>query len=601
MEYEITAERQAYLETHGHLILSACPGSGKTTSIVKKLKSISDFCTERYGQHTGFACLSFTNKACTELQQRYWEMHNARLIFPNIVATIDSFIMQTVVLPFWYLCDACKKRPIIVNDKDVLERIYYNNVFQNGEWHQYVVRELRAYNNIIHRKIPSSVTKEKGGYNWNHHPVTTPQEIAYCDTVFKYRVANGYITSNDALWIACDILEHHSEVANAIVSRYPYIIVDEAQDNSALHFDFFILLRNAGLQNLEFVGDICQSIYGFRDAKPDLLQRMMTGQEWTVLPMSECRRSNQRIINLYSKLKPSILPNIVAQGVEDKGAPIIVYKYNDENIRDIIQDFYLVCNDYELESRVVLARGLDACKKLGGVRDVEFKYWNTEIPYLLIDAVFAFKKGNMDEAFCKIRYMLATFLGGNDAESRRQYIHQISNDIEINAKIYSFLQIIPSFSLSFSDWAEQTTKLIQTYWELDEQPIFKPFKRKKGYSMREMAQVAVEQYCLAGSNDDYHKRVDTIHAVKGATIDAVLLFLSKDSRGQNISLNDFPQGEVQEMSEGQRMIYVACSRATQCLTLAVPLDTTDQEIGLALNGINYEIRLVNLQADLRLE
>ena len=63
MEYEITAERRAYLDARGHTILAACPGSGKTTSIVKKLRDVAQYCETHYGKHAGFACLSFTNKA----------------------------------------------------------------------------------------------------------------------------------------------------------------------------------------------------------------------------------------------------------------------------------------------------------------------------------------------------------------------------------------------------------------------------------------------------------------------------------------------------------------------------------------------------------
>lgn len=66
---------------------------------------------------SGFACLSFTNKACGELMEKYKNMHNETLKYPNLVATIDSFITQNVVLPFWYLCDYCKTKPIIINDK----------------------------------------------------------------------------------------------------------------------------------------------------------------------------------------------------------------------------------------------------------------------------------------------------------------------------------------------------------------------------------------------------------------------------------------------------------------------------------------------------
>ena len=187
--------------------------------------------------------------------------------------------------------------------------------------------------------------------------VTNKNEIAYCKEAFTYRLEKGFITSSDALWIACDILQHHQNIGKALVTRFPYIIVDEAQDNSELHFEFFKLLKRAGLQNLEFVGDICQSIYGFNNAKPELLQSMMSEEEWNVLPLSECRRSNQRIIDLYSKLKSIAVPAIISHGVEDKGIPIIVYKYDDGNIRDVVRNFYQICDDNDLSSRIILARG----------------------------------------------------------------------------------------------------------------------------------------------------------------------------------------------------------------------------------------------------
>lgn len=96
-------------------------------------------------------------------------------------------------------------------------------------------------------------------------------------------------------------------------------------------------------------------------------------------------------------------------------------------------------------------------------------------------------------------------------------------------------------------------------------------------------------------NSEYHKSIATIHAVKGATLNTVLLFLSSDSRGQNISLNDFPSSEIAVMNESQRMIYVACSRAAQFLALAVPNSITDGKIRDILNGIDSIIRNLNHQ------
>lgn len=599
MEYDLTPQRQAYLVARGHTILTACPGSGKTTSIVKKLRVVSQYCAERYGKHTGFACLSFTNKACAELKQKYREMHDEKLTFPNEVLTIDSFIMQYVVLPFWYLCDACKKKPIVVNEEDILDHIYYNNVQIAGKWQRYPVMELRQYSKIMYSKKPSIVSIDKAAFKWNHKVVTDANEKSYCRAAILYRLSKGYVTSSDALWMACYILKHHQEVSRALISRFPYIIVDEAQDNSELHFEFFNLLKSAGLQNLEYVGDVCQSIYGFNNARPELLQAMMAEQGWNVLPMSECRRSNPRIIDLYSKLKSSDVPTITSHGVIDKGIPIVVYKYDEGNVRDIIRDFYQVCDDNELSKRIILARGVNKCKTLAGVKDVDFKYWKSDLPYLLIDAVFALEASDMDYAFRKIRLVLSRLIAKDSPDAKRQFIHEIEHNKDWNAKIFRFLKQIPSFSLSFKEWSEQTCVLLHDFWELDEQPMFVPYQRQVGYKMKEMENVPVERFHQSrDEGSDYHKSIDTIHAVKGATLDAVLLFLSANSKGQGISLNDFPRRSVRYMTESQRMIYVACSRAVNFLALAVPKSIADENIKRTLAGVDIDIRYINLHGEL---
>ena len=155
--------------------------------------------------------------------------------------------------------------------------------------------------------------------------------------------------------------------------------------------------------------------------------------------------------------------------------------------------------------------------------------------------------------------------------------------------------------MSFKEWSKQTENLLQTYWELENKPTFVPFQKKDGYKMKEMANVPVEQYHQSkDSESEYHKSVDTIHAVKGATFDAVLLFLSEDSLGQRISFNDFPRDEIVTMTEKQRLIYVACSRATRFLAFAVPTTVSDATISSTLRGIELDIRLVNLQGELAL-
>lgn len=149
MEYEITPERKAYLDARGHTILTACPGSGKTTSLVYKLQSISKECVKKYHNYSGVASLSFTNKACEEIFDKYKEMHKETLQYPHIVSTIDSFIIQYITLPFWYLFPGIMSRPVIVNDNELIDKMLKIQYVKNGEFKECYISDITKFGHNI--------------------------------------------------------------------------------------------------------------------------------------------------------------------------------------------------------------------------------------------------------------------------------------------------------------------------------------------------------------------------------------------------------------------------------------------------------------------
>jgi len=602
MDYEITPQRQAYLDARGYTILTACPGSGKTTSIVKKLYAISQYCSETYGKHTGYACLSFTNKACDELVRKYQEMHDESICFPHVVSTIDSFVLQYIVLPFWYLCDYCGARPIVINDEQPMLKMYYMRVVKNGVASVFLPKEIRPFGALLHQKSPNKIERRLNAYYWGNHIVTGAQDKAYCEAAFLYRLKRGFITSSDAVWIACYILTKHEEVSKALVQRFPYIIVDESQDCSELQFYIFSKLKESGLENLEYVGDICQAIYEYRDAKPDYLQNLITDPTWKNLPLTECRRSNQRIINLYSLLKSSDIPEIRSHLVEDKGIPIRVYLYDSKNKREVIRHFNNICDEKQLQKRMVLARGHSLCRELAGVKIQKFKFWTASFPNLLIEAKFCFESNEMDTAFRKARLAMVDLMCSEDPVERKAFLQSIEHNVEYNAGLFRLMQDMPPFSLSFDDWTNQMGDKLKDFCGLENAPDFEPRQKGiEGINIHTLKDMPVEQFYLSNDeNSDYHNTINTIHSAKGATLDGVLLFLSEDSQGRRLSLNDFPKRTHKKMKESQRMIYVACSRATQFLALAVPSSVPVAQIDAALKGIDYKLEKVGLQLDLAL-
>ena len=599
MEYEITEERQAYLEARGYTILSACPGSGKTTSIIKKLFDVSAYCQEKYGKYAGVMCLSFTNKACTELHEKYSNMHGMSLIYPNEISTIDSFIMQKIVLPFWYLCPYVKSKPIVINDDIALNDVY-NITYTDKKGKMKIGRNgiFKKYDNFFYTLPPQNVIKEKKGFSYSKKIITAPEKIEYCKEVFLFRLSKGYITSQDALWIACYILKENPDIAKALVMRYPYIIVDEAQDNSELQFCFFKILIDAGLQNLEYVGDVCQAIYEFRNARPDYLLAIAKLEEWKTLHLTECRRSNQRIIDLYSLLKPKCMPSIQSYNIADVLAPITVYYQDGNNTNAIINHFKRVCKQHNLQRQLLLARGDKMCLRIAGVKDEKIKYWKSYIPYKIIEAKLDFMNEDLNKAFRVIRYVVSN-LKFSDKDKRKAFICDIEHDISWNMKIYKFLETIPSFKMKLEEWTTTTQSFIKDYWDIEGTVDFGPKSKINGYQMQQVRETPLENFYTSSElNGTNHLECNTIHSAKGATVDAVLLFLSENSQGQNISLNDFCEVKQDEMTEKQRLIYVACSRAKQFVALVVPSSVPEEKIRATLKGVDYVIEKIEFQTNL---
>ena len=598
MKYELTEERKKYLDARGHTILQACPGSGKTTSIVYKLHSICREVEASSKGYAGVACLSFTNAACGEILDKYKEMHGECLKHPHVVSTIDSFITQNVVFPFWYKSTVCKERPQIINDLDILNGIYFVNSNTNGSLTQYPVKELKPFSTYLYKYKPSEISVENGNYCYKNKPINASLK-EYCKTVVFYRMGKGLLTSQDVLCVACDILKANQAIGKIIAKRYPYIIIDEAQDTSFYQFRFFDYLRKAGVQNIEFVGDICQSIYEWRNAKPKMLKEKADSDDWLALYFKDNRRSNQRIIDLCGLLRPQGMPKILSRDVIDMNIDILVYKYNHDNLKDIIIDFQNNCNKNGFTNYKILVRGNDSFKSLSGITK-KVKYWKSIIPYEIIIAKREFDNNDIVSAYRRIRSIWAELkYDYNDYKNKKVFKQTIQNDITANVKIQIFLANIPSFKESLSNWTTLTCSLIAKNFELEKDPDFYVVKKgSNGIKLTDMHQMSIEDLYKEENQMNNIYKVQTIHSVKGATLDAILLILSKDSSAQNISLNNFPSNTINEMDEKQRLIYVACSRAKQFVAFAVPDNISDDKIINVFKNIPVKIKTINTQMSL---
>ena len=111
----LTAEQEAFAAHVGGAFVHACPGAGKTRTIIARLARIAATLPPR----RGVAVLSFTNSAVDEFRERCQAAGlDSLLKHPSFMGTLDAFVRHFVVLPS---CAATSPtRPIILDSWDTL-------------------------------------------------------------------------------------------------------------------------------------------------------------------------------------------------------------------------------------------------------------------------------------------------------------------------------------------------------------------------------------------------------------------------------------------------------------------------------------------------
>ena len=92
---------------------------------------------------------------------------------------------------------------------------------------------------------------------------------------------------------------HDGMIADQLASRYQEIMVDEFQDTSESQWQLISLLAR---DDLFLVGDVKQSIYRFRNAKPAIMQRLNEDPSFRKIHIRSNYRSKANIISFNNAL-----------------------------------------------------------------------------------------------------------------------------------------------------------------------------------------------------------------------------------------------------------------------------------------------------------
>ncbi|QZE30471.1 UvrD-helicase domain-containing protein [Pantoea ananatis] len=243
---------------YGHsMVITACPGSGKTTVIKEKIRNV----TSELPSYKGVIAITFTIKASEELELRCKkDAHDTKNSF---FGTIDSFCLSEIILPF-------------------LKKVWGGDPSQCR-----IVKKLGLpYSNYIAK------TKK---------PSPTLEEID-SDQGFKRLYDEGILVMNTFSGLALKILNNSLSSRRYIKSKYSHAFIDEYQDVSLSQHQLFLKLNELGLTTVA-VGDIWQSIYEFRGGSSALLMELVSNKEvFKHFEINLNHRCHPSIINYASRL-----------------------------------------------------------------------------------------------------------------------------------------------------------------------------------------------------------------------------------------------------------------------------------------------------------
>jgi DNA helicase-2/ATP-dependent DNA helicase PcrA len=236
--FSLTDDQLAAINSDQNMVITACPGSGKTTVIVEKIRkeipSLNNF--------QGAIGITFTVKASKELKKKCGK--DAFDIKSSFFGTIDHFCLSEIIFPFANRIFGSTACDIECKKYDEIEPCYKEGL-----------PELSNTGTVFS---------------------TTDYQLYHSE--FERHYQNGFVLLEAIGIIANYIINNSLSCKRYITSRYVSLYVDEYQDSSEPQHQLFLALLHAGLRATA-VGDVQQSIYGWRGSSPDYINDLVRQHE----------------------------------------------------------------------------------------------------------------------------------------------------------------------------------------------------------------------------------------------------------------------------------------------------------------------------------
>nr|QNO42140.1 RecBCD enzyme subunit RecB [Methanosarcinales archaeon ANME-2c ERB4]QNO43192.1 RecBCD enzyme subunit RecB [Methanosarcinales archaeon ANME-2c ERB4]QNO45767.1 RecBCD enzyme subunit RecB [Methanosarcinales archaeon ANME-2c ERB4] len=593
--------------------IQACPGSGKTTTLLAKLAILAK--KMPLEDNRGICVLAHTNVAIDEIKNKLGSESDILFNYPNYIGTIQSFVDKFLAIPANIVYYGTRPSKIDNEAHDFEMTKKFNEIKRDRDLFWWLKstssrKGITPYELFLNIRIDFINGKIKDNINASRALLADSANEKYVKlfSAKEYLFQNGILHYDDAYSLAFKYLNDFGEILSDTLSeRFAFVFIDEMQDTDSHQNEIINEIFDKSKVVVQKFGDVNQSIYD-SSVKAETV--------WDVsddcLNISGSKRFSNRIADIVKRFcvnKQNVSGN---SSIEDIQPTIL--QFDDDTIEFVLPTFAEIISEHNLGDKInkFKAVGWVGAKKENKITLISY-FPNFQKKSQL-------KKSNFNH--------LGEYLQKSDVENVNYYRKMIINvllkvlrllDIknEMNSRFFTERSLIQylnmkdsdfyyEFNLKMGEWCLEIHNKNNIFAELkdfienDFCPFFettnlnniKDLLQNDSFLNGESHQFQHSNIYSDASNIDIE--VATVHSVKGETHTATLYLETYYNRGFDIKrsidyLKKNTDGGVYIQS--LKMAYVGMTRPTDLLCIAAHKDSISgnedflQNMGWAIKNI----------------
>lgn len=586
------AQKEVINHNLGSCLVIAVAGAGKTTAVIHRIKRMID---ENVAKNNEILATTFTKKAANEMNSRLKRLDID--IEEMQVSTFHSICYSIIrdELPF---LPGSKKYELDSAGSKEMGLIKLVLGYQNMNWKDANISDVQFF-----------ISNCKNGLikpNQAKHEFDIRFVQAY-QLFERFRENQGFITFDDMLIKAWEILKNNPHILRKYQTRYKFVIVDEFQDTNTAQYEIMEML-SLPENNLMVVGDDDQSIYSWRGAVPDYMLDFQKKHNSKAIRMEKnyrCPKIIQEISNPLISINIKRLDKTLRAEKNMQGSLTHIKSYDFDEEALMVFNHIRSLNDFSNKryNEIAILYRTNAQS-----RAIEDLFIEKEIPYEVVGGVNFYKRKEIkdilsyfyaalnidnkaDEGFERIinvpfRYLGKSFFADiRKFQERMKYsfesaLRECPMDNRTEKAVDNFLRIIDEIRKRKE---ENPSHLIG--WLVNEIDYIQYLEKSDGGDSTESNRVSnvKELIRASGKHKTITKYINYIHKLssKKKKTDKNKIILSTIHRAKGLEWNNvfvigcneliFPHSRSitdDQLEEERRLAYVAVTRPKEKLFLS---------------------------------